>query len=326
VTATPPPATDAWHGRALRLAQRFVRGLLQHNAFEAAASIAFWFFLSLMPLLVLVGFLIGRVARVRGVDALLGPLLEVVPGTAESLVRSELERLAGGSAASIAPLGVIGFLWTASSGLHNLMDVFEIAVRAVRRPWWKQRAIALGGVAAGLAAACVLAWLLVTLDSGFHDREPAGPQAVASTLAPAPAQPAASRSDRAAGRAPSTPPRGKGAFKGRVHKVLQTPNEQLLAMLLLLSAGMTMLAGFYRVAVVHPTGVRRRVWPGALTAVGSWLLVSWGFEAYAVSIADYALYYGSLAAVAVLLVWLYLTSLSLVLGAEMNAQLEGVRG
>ena len=49
------------------------------------------------------------------------------------------------------------------------------------------------------------------------------------------------------------------------------------------------------------------------------------FEAYALSIADYALYYGSLAAVAVLLVWLYLTSLSLVLGAEMNAQLEGLR-
>ena len=55
------------------------------------------------------------------------------------------------------------------------------------------------------------------------------------------------------------------------------------------------------------------------------MLVSWAFEAYALSIADYALYYGSLAAVAVLLVWLYLTSLALVLGAEMNAQLEGVR-
>ena len=88
---------------------------------------------------------------------------------------------------------------------------------------------------------------------------------------------------------------------------------------------MVLLAGFYRFAVEHPSGVKRRVWPGAAAAIGSWLVVSWGFGAYVVSIADYALYYGSLAAVAVLLVWLYLTSLALVLGAEVNAELEGVR-
>jgi membrane protein len=328
VTTSSFPATAALYDRAFRLARRFVLGLHAHNAFEAAASIAFWFFLSLMPLLVLVGFLIGRVARTRGVDALLGPLLDVVPGTAEALVRSELERLAGGSASSIAPLGVIGFLWTASSGLHNLMDVFEIAVRATRRSWWKQRVIALGWVALGLAAACVLAWLLMTLDSAFHDQDSPVPvpAAIASAQPQASAQSNAPRAlDRRAAPGPSTPGRVKGAFKRRVHKVLQTPNEQILAAALLLAAGMTLLAGFYRFAVEHPPGVRRRVWPGAATAVASWLLVSWVFEAYALSIADYALYYGSLAAVAVLLVWLYLTSLSLVLGAEMNAQLEGLR-
>jgi membrane protein len=74
--------------------------------------------------------------------------------------------------------------------------------------------------------------------------------------------------------------------------------------------------------VEHPTGVRRRVWPGTFTAVASWLVVSWGFGLYAVSMSSYALYYGSLAAVAVMMVWLYLTSLSLVVGAEVNAHLE----
>ena len=62
---------------------------------------------------------------------------------------------------------------------------------------------------------------------------------------------------------------------------------------------------------------------GTVTAVGIWLVVSWGFGLYAVSMSSYALYYGSLAAVAVMLVWLYLTSLSLVIGAQVNAQLEG---
>ena len=80
----------------------------------------------------------------------------------------------------------------------------------------------------------------------------------------------------------------------------------------MLLTGAAFLAGFYRYAVEHPPGVRRRVWPGAVDRHLSWLLVSWAFGDYAVSIADYALYYGSLAAVAVLLVWLYLSSLTLV--------------
>jgi membrane protein len=110
-----------------------------------------------------------------------------------------------------------------------------------------------------------------------------------------------------------------------VHKALHTPREQVLAAGLLLAAGVSLLAGLYRFAVVHPPGVRRHVWAGALAAVAFWLAVSWAFGAYAVSIADYAVYYGGLAAVAVLLMWLYLSSLSLIVGAEVNAQLEGVR-
>jgi membrane protein len=103
---------------------------------------------------------------------------------------------------------------------------------------------------------------------------------------------------------------------------LHTPLEQALASGIMLIVGLALLATFYRFAVEHPTGAVRRFWPGAITAVASWLAVSWGFGIYAVSTSSYALYYGSLAAVAVMLIWLYLTSLSLVVGAEVNAMLE----
>jgi membrane protein len=62
-----------------------------------------------------------------------------------------------------------------------------------------------------------------------------------------------------------------------------------------------------------------------LAAVTCWLVMSWAFGVYAASIANYALFYGSLAAVAVLLVWLYLTSMCLMVGVEINAMLEGRR-
>src|SRR5579871_2622440 len=106
----------------MRAAWRFGVGILAHNPFEAAAAVAFWFFLSVLPLLVLLGFVVGRVARTSGIDALVAPILEVAPGAAEDIVRKDLERIAGNSA-SLAPVGVVGFFWTASSGLHNLMDV-----------------------------------------------------------------------------------------------------------------------------------------------------------------------------------------------------------
>jgi uncharacterized BrkB/YihY/UPF0761 family membrane protein len=54
----------------LSAVRRLAWGLSAHNGLEAAAAIAFWFFLSLVPLLVLLGFLVGQVARARGVDAL----------------------------------------------------------------------------------------------------------------------------------------------------------------------------------------------------------------------------------------------------------------
>jgi membrane protein len=276
---------------ALHITRHFIRGLQTHNAFQAAASIAFWFFLSLVPLLVLVGFLVGSIARTKGVDALLAPLLDVVPTTAEDIVRKELERLAGGAASSLAPLGVAGFLWTASSGLHNLMDVFESKGDVKPRPWWKKRLISLGWVVVGLAAVCVLTWILVQVDGLFH-------------------QPMAAKVH--------------GLLRRHARKHFDRPLEQVTAALLMFVVGGSLLAGFYRFAVEHPAGTRRSVWPGTFAAIVGWLVVSWAFGGYVASIADYALYYGSLAAVAVMLVWLYLTSLALVAGAEVNAQFESM--
>lgn len=330
--------------RALRFARRFVDGLRSHGGLDAAASIAFWFFLSLVPLLVLLGFLVGQVARSRGVDTLLAPLLDVVPATAEDIVRKEIERMEG-SASSLAPVVVAGYFWTASSGLHNLMDVFEAAAKVDPRPWWKQRVIALVWVVLGLAAAVLLAVVLVKVDGMMHSAETApspGTSSAATPIGPssaAPAQPsnapsaptsgaATARTDRLQGTRPqpaSAGARVRGALKHRVTKALHTPAEQAIGGAIMLVIGVLFLAGFYRFAVEHPKGVRRRVWPGTLAAVGSWLVVSWGFGVYVVSMQSYALYYGSLAAVAVMLIWLYLTSLSLVAGAELNVQLEGVR-
>jgi membrane protein len=62
----------------------------------------------------------------------------------------------------------------------------------------------------------------------------------------------------------------------------------------------------------------RTVAPGAITASTLWFPVTLGFGLYVTRVADYTVLYGSLGTAIATLVWLYLTSFSILLGAELN--------
>jgi membrane protein len=65
--------------------------------------------------------------------------------------------------------------------------------------------------------------------------------------------------------------------------------------------------------------------PGSVFAVVVWLLVSGLFAVYTAMFASYNKAWGSLAAVIIMLTWLWLTGLALLLGAEINAEAERSR-
>ena len=62
----------------------------------------------------------------------------------------------------------------------------------------------------------------------------------------------------------------------------------------------------------------RDVWPGALFSLVAWILVSWGFSFYVDNMARYSVLYGSLGAVIVLMLWLYIVSMILLMGPQLN--------
>ncbi|MDQ3898684.1 MAG: YihY/virulence factor BrkB family protein, partial [Actinomycetota bacterium] len=62
--------------------------------------------------------------------------------------------------------------------------------------------------------------------------------------------------------------------------------------------------------------------PGGVVATVIWLLASLAFSFYVSSFSSYAETYGSFTGVVVLLLWLYLSAIAIVVGAEMNAELE----
>lgn len=61
------------------------------------------------------------------------------------------------------------------------------------------------------------------------------------------------------------------------------------------------------------------VYVGAIFSTIGWIVVSIGFSYYINNIANYSRLYGSLGAVIILMTWLYITSIILILGAEINS-------
>jgi membrane protein len=260
---------------------RLQRGLRRHNAFLAASAMAFNFFLSFIPILALLGYILGHFVRERGVAEFLKPLGEAVP-FAKEIAGNELERMAGASV-TVAPVSIIGFLWVTSSGTSSLIDTFELALGAKRRAWYVQRAIAFGWVIVVLGLVSGTLWTAMRIDKYLGDDSLPIDRRVTALL---------------------------GSWE---------PWGVLAALAII---GVSSLAVLYRYGVEHPAGRPRFAWPGAILAMITSTLVTWGFGAYVRDLARYAVFYGSLAAVATILVWLYLISLALLLGAELNAQLE----
>lgn len=73
----------------------------------------------------------------------------------------------------------------------------------------------------------------------------------------------------------------------------------------------------------HPA--KRGIWPGVLTALVAWIVVSMLYSLYVERAANYSVIYGSIGTIIVLLLWLYLTAALLIMGAEFNSVLLSLR-
>ncbi|MFF7216766.1 YihY/virulence factor BrkB family protein [Streptomyces sp. NPDC008238] len=76
-----------------------------------------------------------------------------------------------------------------------------------------------------------------------------------------------------------------------------------------------------------PNVKRRFRWvsPGSLLAVGIWIVASALFGLYVANFSNYNKAYGSLAAIIIFLVWLWISNIAILLGLEFNAELERAR-
>ncbi|MBK8839124.1 MAG: YihY/virulence factor BrkB family protein [Hyphomonadaceae bacterium] len=78
----------------------------------------------------------------------------------------------------------------------------------------------------------------------------------------------------------------------------------------------------YRIAPSRTSARWRWIVPGALAAGAVWLVASIAFSAYLENFNAYNATFGSLGAVAALLMWFWLSAYAICMGAELNSQLE----
>lgn len=269
-------------GPLRRVIAELVVNLVRHDALYLASAMAFDLFLALIPLLALAGWFVSLVLQ-DNLDTLQN--LSLWLNLAPDDVRHVINQHAENfSGKALAPIALAGALWLGSGAFSTVMAAFEETVPSDPRPWWVRRAIAVACVPCFLGSLGLGAWL------ALHATH--WPELIAE-LAP---------------QAPSLEQTGFG-YTRAVGIVVSSATIILL------------VAGFFRIGVRRDVR-RRRVWPGTLLTLCIGSAASYGFAAYAGRIAQYAVYYGSLAAVAVLMAWLWICSLALLVGAELNVALE----
>jgi membrane protein len=86
----------------------------------------------------------------------------------------------------------------------------------------------------------------------------------------------------------------------------------------LVSLGVAMIFYF------APDAEQRFIWitPGSVLATALWLLISLGFKFYVQNFTSYNATYGAIGGVIVLMLWFYVSSLAILVGAELNAEIE----
>jgi membrane protein len=111
-----------------------------------------------------------------------------------------------------------------------------------------------------------------------------------------------------------------GGFVGLGAEAALLLRAASLGAMMLYVAGM--LASLYRFGPHHAVPGRRYIWPGVAAATLLWLAASGVFTVYAERLAHFDATYGPLGAIATVMLWLWVSSNAVLLGAELNAALE----
>ena len=257
--------------------------LREHNLTLVSAGVAFYAFLAFVPTLIAVVSVYGLVADPDDVQSQIDNVAGGLPEELRTFIETQLTNLtrANRAGVSITLIASIALaLWSASGGMAALVTGINVAHEEDEpKSFVAKRGKAVGLTLGAVIVLVALVWLLAFLPAFIEEV-------------------------------------GLGDTGRLVFGIVRWP---VLALLMVLA-----LSTLYRMAVSSSEEEERRGWrglitPGAIAATALWLVVSVLFSFYTANFASYGKTYGTLSSIVVILLWLFLSALAVLIGAEVDA-------
>ena len=258
----------------------------EDNVFGRAAELSYYFLLALFPFLI---FLTSTIGLVLGSGtgtrhALFNYLGRIMPPSAFQLLDNTMREVFASSGGGKLSFGILAALWAASNGMTAITGTLNTAYDLKESRPWWKQRLIAMSLTIALSILIILALVLVV--AGGH---------IADWL---------------------TSVFGFGPVFPIAWKIIQWP----------VVLGCMTLA--FALIYYFAPDFREQSWqwltPGAAIGVALWLLVSIAFRLYLNFFDSYSATYGSLGAVIILMLWLYFTGTAVLIGGEVNSEIEHV--
>lgn len=268
----------------LRVARKVGTRLWEDELLGRGGELAYFFLLSVFPLLLFLTTLLGYLAGASIVlyNSLFRFLARVSPSPEiTDLLQRTLSEITEQKSGFKLYLSLATALWLASSGMLAISRTLNAVygVRETRRLWWLRLVALLLTVSFALLIVTGLTLLFYGVAIG---------EAMADRL-------------------------GMGELFVALYQTVKWP---LALLFLVFSFDM-----IYNFAPDLKSRPRHWLTPGAVTAVVLWIGATYGLRIYLAYFHTYSTAYGSLGAVILLLFWFYLTALAVLIGGEVDSEI-----
>lgn len=262
----------------------YAKAIDEEDITSNAAQVAFYFAFALFPLLLFLVTLFGFVLEsANDLRAeMFFYLRQVMPFSAYELVEKTVQEVTEGSSSGKLTIGILAAIWAASAGIDSIRTVMNGVYNLAETRPFWKTKLTSLVMTLGLG-------VLVTLALGivFYG----------------------------------------GKFVMLILNSLNLPIESpfvlsVLQWMMVLVVLISIFALLYNFLPNHKKFNWIWVSPGAIISIGLWLMVSYAFRLYLGYFDTYSKTYGSLGAMIILMLWLYLTALVILVGGTINAILQ----
>lgn len=267
-----------------QLAKRVWKEISEDHMFGRAAELSYYFLLALFPLLIFLTSVIGIVLGSGSGTrhALFNYLARIMPPSAFQLLDATMYEVTNSSGGGKLSFGLLAALWAASNGMSAITDSLNVAYDVKENRPWWKQRLVAISLTLSLSVLIIAALVLVVAGGNIAEH-------IADAY-------------------------GFGSQFAVAWKIIQWP-----------AVFAVMISAFALIYYFAPDR-REQSWqwltPGAVIGVILWLLVSIGFRVYLHFFDSYSKTYGSLGAVIVLMLWLYFTGAAVLIGGEINSEIE----